>query len=125
MRARTATLLALVPLAAGCRVFPAPAVVGTASAVTLVSPSQYGDAELLSCGPGATAKVTITNHGLTAANYTITVAYRSDDGRVVTRGVLEVGQLAVGQTTMSPAPGAPMENVINCALEHVQRRAQG
>jgi hypothetical protein len=96
-------------------------VVGTANATTLVNPTQYGDAELLSCGPGATAQVRITNHGPTAANYTITVAYRSDDGRVATRGVLEVSRLAASQTASSPAPGAPVENVLTCALEDVQR----
>jgi hypothetical protein len=126
MRARTATLLALtLPLLDGCRVFPAPTEVGTANATTIVSPSQYGDAQLLSCGPGATAQVTITNHGPTPANYTITVAYRSDGGRVVTRGVLEVSQLAAGQTAASPAPGAPVENVLTCAIEDVQRHPAG
>jgi hypothetical protein len=123
MRARTAAQLALtVPLLGGCRVFPEPAITGTAYAATLVSPSQYGDAQLLSCGPGATARISVTNHGPTAAEYSITVAYRSGTGRVVTRGILEVAQLAAGQSATSPAPGAPDVEAATCSIEDVQRR---
>lgn len=124
MRPRTAALLAAtVPLLGGCRVFEEPAAAGTAYATTLVSPSQYGDAQLLSCGPGATAKLTVTNPGPSPAAYTITVTYRSSIGTVLTRGVLKVGTLKAGQSATAAVPGAKIDGIAACSIESAQRAA--
>jgi len=92
----------------------------TVTATTIVSPWQSGDARILSCGPGATARVSITNSGTSEGAYRVQIAYRDTAGRVVSSGILE-GRVGAGQTRTADAPGPAVGSIAACAIADVWR----
>lgn len=121
MTGRTAAALALLGLAAaGCRVFPQPAVTGTAEATTLVSPWQRGDARITRCGPGPHATLDVTNHGPAAARYRVTVLFRTDRLAVVAAVQVD-GDVPAGGTRTAQVDGPAVPAAAVCSIEAVHR----
>jgi hypothetical protein len=117
---RTAALLALAALAAGCRVFHQPTVTGIAEATTLVNPWQVGDARITRCGPGPRATLAVTNPGPAAARYSVTVLFRTD--RLAAAGEVEVvGDVPAGAARTADVEGPAPASVAVCSITAVHR----
>jgi hypothetical protein len=128
MRTRAAlTIATSIPLLAGCRAFPAPAAAGTAYATTTMPAPLTDDVQITACGPGTTARVTITNRHLSGpADYNVTVAFKDAAQRTIASGAATARRLAPGQQTVLQVDGAPASpGPLRCTFGPTTRVSKG